>query len=70
MKKQVANVARREVQKSGVTHWLVIIVTAVAIVIAFDPYGHVHHWAAVCVIAIVGIILAALTEKWHRRGRA
>lgn len=64
MGKGLAKRAAGEVVKGGsLAGWIVIIITAVGIVLAWNPYGHGHHWTLVLIIAIVGIILAAICDK-------
>lgn len=66
-KKQVAKRVTREVTKgSSPLGWVVIIVTAVALVLAWNPYGHGHHWTLMLIIGIVGVIVAAIADKMHK----
>lgn len=70
MRKQVAKAAQHEVRQmrtAGVLSWVIIAVTAAAVVIAWNPYGKVHHWIWVTVALIAGMPLAEAAERAHRR---
>lgn len=70
MGKNLAKRAAHEIVKdSSPMGWVVVVIAAIAIAFAWNPYGQTHHWVWMAVIFIVAAPIAAYFDRRGKKKR-